>query len=95
MHGQGWLLTVGLGGLLTYYLNIDRGWSYLWVLFAALVVVMDFALRRTKWGRHLFAVGGNEEAARRSGIKVDRVYLSVFVLCSTLASLGGILALLN
>ena len=85
------LLTVGLGWL-TYYLDIDRGWSYLWLLFAALVVVMDFALRRTKWGRHLFAVGGNEEAARRSGIKVDRIYVSVFVLCSTLASLGGILA---
>jgi D-xylose transport system permease protein len=76
---------------LTYYLNIGRGWSYLWLFFAALVLVMDFALRRTRWGRHLFAVGGNVEAARRSGIKVDRVYLSAFVLCSTLAALGGIL----
>jgi len=83
-------LAVGLGWL-TYYLNIGRGWSYLWLFFAALVVVMDLALRRTRWGRHLFAVGGNEEAARRSGIKVDRVYLSAFVLCSTLAALGGIL----
>ena len=76
-------LAAGLG-YLTYYLNIDRGWGYLWVFFAILVVVMDFALRRTTWGRHLFAVGGNEEASRRSGIKVDRVYLSAFVLCSTL-----------
>ena len=83
-------LAIGLG-YLTYYLNIGRGWSYLWLFFAALVVVMDLALRRTQWGRHLFAVGGNEEAARRSGIKVGRVYLSAFVLCSTLAALGGIL----
>ena len=53
---------------------------------------MDFALRKTTWGRHVFAVGGNEEAARRAGIKVSRVYTSVFVLCSTLASIGGLLA---
>lgn len=84
-----------LGGLLwlTYYLqqNGARGWGYLWLTFVALVVVMDLALRKTTWGRHVFAVGGNEEAARRSGIKVTRIYLSVFVLCSTLAALGGML----
>jgi D-xylose transport system permease protein len=85
------LLLAGLL-LLTYWINQDRGWSYLWLLFVALVVVMDLALRKTGWGRHLFAVGGNEEAARRSGIKVDRVYVSVFVLCSSLAALGGVLA---
>ncbi len=77
---------------LTYYLGQDRGWGYLWLFFVAAVVVMDLALRKTTWGRHLFAVGGNEEAARRSGIKVGRVYLSVFVLCSVLASIGGLLA---
>jgi D-xylose transport system permease protein len=54
-------------------------------------VVMDFALRRTRWGRHVFATGGNEEAARRSGIKVTRVYVSVFALTSSFAALGGIL----
>jgi len=89
------LKTVALGGglaWLTYYLGIARGWGYLPVLFAALVVIMDFLLRRTRWGRHLFAVGGNEEAARRSGIKVGLIYASAFVLCSTFAALGGILA---
>lgn len=90
------LIKAGLlvGGLaaLTYYVNIDRGWSYLWVFFGFLVVVMDLALRRTTWGRHVFAVGGNEEAARRSGIKVGRVYFSVFALCSMLAAVGGLLA---
>ena len=83
-----------LAGLLivTWWIDKDRGWSYLWLLFVLLVVLMDLALRRTRWGRHLFAVGGNEEASRRSGIKVNRVYVSVFVLCSTLAALGGLLA---
>jgi D-xylose transport system permease protein len=87
--------TVALGaglGFLTYYINIDRGWSYLWLFFVLLVVLMDFALRRTRWGRHLFAVGGNVEAARRSGIAVNRVYFSVFALCSMLAAVGGLLA---
>ncbi len=40
----------------------------------------------------MFAVGGNKEAARRSGINVRRIYMSAFVLCSTLAALGGILS---
>lgn len=84
------LLVGGLAAL-TYYVNIDRGWSYLWLFFVLLVVVMDLALRRTTWGRHVFAVGGNEEAARRSGIKVNRVYFSVFALCSLLAAVGGLL----
>lgn len=88
---KGAAMLVGLG-FLTYYVNIDRGWSYLWLFFVLMVVLMDFALRRTRWGRHVFAVGGNEEAARRSGIKVNRVYFSVFALCSTLAAVGGLLA---
>ncbi len=79
-------------GFLTYYVNIDRGWSYLWLFFVLMVVVMDLALRKTRWGRHVFAVGGNVEAARRSGIKVNRVYVSVFALTSTFAALGGLLA---
>jgi D-xylose transport system permease protein len=83
------LMAGGLG-FLTYYVNIDRGFSYLWWLFFGMVVVVDFALRRTVWGRHVFAVGGNVEAARRSGIKVDRVFMSVFVLTSTLAAVGGL-----
>jgi D-xylose transport system permease protein len=85
------LLAAGLL-FLTYYLGLDRGWGVLWLFFAGLVVVMDLLLRKSTWGRHLFAVGGNEEAARRSGIKVGRIYLSVFVLCSVFAAVGGLLA---
>jgi ABC-type xylose transport system permease subunit len=73
-------------------LNRDRGVSVMFLFFIALVVIMDLALRRTSWGRSVFAVGGNVEAARRAGINVKAIYLSVFALCSTFAAVGGILA---
>ncbi len=76
----------------TWFLNKDRGVGYLFLLFAVLVVVFDMLLRKTRWGRAVFAIGGNVEAARRAGIAVNRVYVSVFLLTSTLAALGGILA---
>ena len=73
-------------------LNRDRGVSYMFLTFLLLVVVMDLAIRRTTWGRSVLAIGGNVEAARRAGINVKRIYLSVFTLCSTFAALGGIFA---
>jgi D-xylose transport system permease protein len=54
-------------------------------------VLWTFVLTRTRYGRHVYAVGGNEEAARRAGIAVDRVRISVFVLCSLMAAVGGIM----
>jgi D-xylose transport system permease protein len=74
------------------YLSTDRGVGVTFLLFVLLVVAVDVALRRTRWGRSVFAVGGGVEAARRAGIAVNRVYLSVFVLCGMLAALGGLLA---
>ena len=74
------------------YLNQGRGIPWMFGLFVALVVAMNYALTRTKWGRSMFAVGGNSEAARRSGINVNRIRLSAFMLCSTLAALGGVLS---
>jgi D-xylose transport system permease protein len=74
------------------YLNKDRGIPWMFGLFAGLVVLMNYALTRTSWGRSMTAVGGNREAARRSGINVRRIYWSAFVLCSSFAALGGILA---
>jgi D-xylose transport system permease protein len=56
------------------------------------IVVFDYITRRTKFGRYIFAVGGNPEAARRAGINVDRMRIAVFTLSSTLAACGGILA---
>ena len=75
-----------------YYLNLDRGIGWMPLLWVLTIVVMDLLLRRTTWGRHVFAVGGNEEAARRAGIAVERVYISVFALCSAFAAVGGVLA---
>jgi len=79
-------------GVPTWYLNQTRGVGAMFLLFLILVVVMNFFLTRTRWGRSVYAVGGNVEAARRSGINVTRIYVTVFVLCSTFAALGGILA---
>jgi len=75
-----------------HYLNLGRGIPWMFGLFVALVVIMQYALTRTKWGRAMFAVGGNREAARRSGINVNRIRISAFMLCSMLAALGGTLA---
>lgn len=75
-----------------YYLNLGRGVPWMFGLFVAIAVILNYALTRTKWGRSMFAVGGNREAARRAGINVRRIYLSAFVLCSTLATIGGILS---
>ncbi len=54
-------------------------------------VVLGFALRHTGWGRHLFAIGGNEQAAVRTGVRVARVKVGAYVLCSLSAGLTGIL----
>lgn len=85
------MLTVALE-LAVFYLNLGRGVPWMFGLFVALAVMLNYALTRTQWGRSMFAVGGNKEAARRSGINVRRIYMSAFVLCSTLAALGGVLS---
>ena len=56
------------------------------------LIIWSFVLGRTRYGRHVYATGGNTEAARRAGITVDRIRISVFVICSFMASIGGILA---
>ncbi|MEV0346699.1 sugar ABC transporter permease [Nonomuraea sp. NPDC050680] len=75
-----------------YYLGQTRGVGWMFIFFVALVLIMHYMLSRTKWGRAVYAVGGNVEAARRAGINVKAVYTSVFVLCSSFAAVGGILA---
>ncbi|GAA4688522.1 sugar ABC transporter permease [Phytohabitans rumicis] len=61
-------------------------------IIAALLIIWTFVLQRTAYGRHLYAVGGNREAARRAGIPVDRIRISAFVICSSMAAVGGIVA---
>lgn len=74
-----------------WYLNTARGVGWMFVFFVALVLAVNHLLVRTAWGRSVYAVGGNREAARRAGIDVNRVYVSVFALTSTLAAVGGLL----
>jgi D-xylose transport system permease protein len=73
-------------------LNSDRGVPLTLVIFGGLVLAVDLVLRRTVFGRRIYAVGGNAEAARRAGINVTWVRIAAFIGCSALATVGGILA---
>ena len=73
-------------------LNLDRGLPLSVVFLIGLIVVMDYVVRRTRFGRMVFAIGGNTEAARRAGFNVPLVRVAVFVIASTCAAWGGILA---
>lgn len=79
-------------GVTVLVLNSDRGVPLTLVIFGGLVVAVDLVLRRTVFGRRLYAVGGNAEAARRAGLNVDRIRIAAFVGCSMLAAIGGMLA---
>lgn len=94
-----------LGALLTatvFLLNLERsanpqiisltGVPVVVVILGALFAVWTFVLHRTRFGRHLYAVGGNREAAVRAGVNVDRVRIAAFVICSGMAAIGGIVA---
>ncbi|MBL1067694.1 sugar ABC transporter permease [Streptomyces sp. 7-21] len=89
------LRTGALAALLSVivaYLGQGRGIGYPVVLFVTLVVVTDVLLRRTRWGRSVRAVGGDRRSALLVGVPVRRTTVSCFVACSTLATLGGVLA---
>jgi D-xylose transport system permease protein len=100
-----WLLkVVGIAillGVCTYYLSIERsrnaaissikGIPIVIPVVLVLLVLFTVLLNRTVFGRHVYAVGGNAEAARRAGINVARIKLLCFVLCSTIAAIAGVL----
>jgi D-xylose transport system permease protein len=73
-------------------MNGYRGLPLALLIFGGLVVIFDLVLRRTLYGRYVFAVGGNPEAARRAGINVSMIRITVFMLCSTMAAAGGVMA---
>ncbi len=92
------LVVLGLGS--TYVLNRQRGnppnssikgMPIVVPVLLAILVAGTFVLNRTVFGRHLYAVGGNAEAARRSGINVRRVRTIAFMICSGLAGVAGML----
>jgi D-xylose transport system permease protein len=95
---------VALGVILlfvTYILNQNRsvnpnfpitGVPWVLPIVGVLLILWTFVLGRTTFGRHVYAVGGNAEAARRAGINVDRIRIAVFIICSTMAAVSGIVA---
>jgi D-xylose transport system permease protein len=88
-------------GISTYLLNQERsrnpqltsikGIPYVVIVILVLLVGLTFLLMRTGFGRHVYAVGGNAEAARRAGISVSGIKITCFIICSTLAAVAGIL----
>ncbi|AOS62488.1 sugar ABC transporter permease [Actinoalloteichus hymeniacidonis] len=89
-----------LGAAATALLTVNRsnsdtieiqGVPYVVPIVLALLVLGTFVLDRTRYGRHLYAIGGNREAARRAGIDVAKLRMSVFVVCSTVAAVGAII----
>lgn len=67
------------------------GFPVMILIMLAVFLVVWFVLNKTKYGRYVYAIGGNEEAAYASGVKVDRVKMSVYVICSGLAGLAGVM----
>jgi D-xylose transport system permease protein len=88
-------------GIATYYLNLERsrntavtsikGVPIVIPVVIALLLIFTMLLTKTLFGRHVYAVGGNAEAARRAGINVARIRLLCFVICSTIAAIAGVL----
>jgi D-xylose transport system permease protein len=95
----GLALITGIG---VYVLNLERsrnpavvslkGVPWVVPIILVLLVILTFVLMRTAYGRHVYAVGGNAEAARRAGIAVPNIRTSVFMIGSTMAAIGGIIA---
>jgi D-xylose transport system permease protein len=75
-----------------WVLNDDRGVPLAALILVGFCLLFFYITTRTTFGRHIFAVGGNAEAARRAGIGVNRVRVIVFMIASSMAAIGGIMA---
>jgi D-xylose transport system permease protein len=91
--GEIWART-GLLAVVTfatvYVLGRFEGLPLALLIFLAVIIASDLFLRRTPYGRQILALGGGVEAARRAGVYVARVRISVFMVSGTLAALGGL-----
>ena len=74
-----------------WYANKDRGVPKVALILGILLAFWSFIATRTRFGRHVYAVGGSAEAARRAGINVDRVRIAVFMISGFMAGAGGIM----
>jgi D-xylose transport system permease protein len=87
----GKLIAIPVITLLTVFVcNKDRGVPFALLLVVVMLVVLTFLAKKTTFGRHVYAVGGNAEAARRAGINVPRIRIIVFMISGFMAGLGGI-----
>jgi D-xylose transport system permease protein len=92
---------LGITGLAVFALNVERsnnpdlvslkGIPYVVPVILLILVLGTFVLGRTAFGRHIYAVGGNAEAARRAGINVKRVRIAAFMICSGLSAIAGMI----
>ena len=73
-----------------WILNKDRGVPFALLLVVGALLVLSYIAKRTTFGRHIYAVGGNAEAARRAGINVPRIRILVFMISGLMSGLGGI-----
>ena len=88
----GKLIAIPAITLLTVHIsNKDRGVPFALVLVVVMLLVLTFLAKKTTFGRHVYAVGGNAEAARRAGIVVPRIRILVFMISGFMAGLGGII----
>jgi D-xylose transport system permease protein len=89
-------LRIGLVAAITIVvvaiLNSDRGVPLAVLILLAFVAGMEYLAKRTRFGRHVYAVGGNAEAARRAGIRINGVRVVVFAISGSMAAIGGIMA---
>lgn len=84
-------LVVVASAIVVGVLNNYRGVPVIGFILILFVIGFAFLTQSTKFGRHVYALGGNAEATRRAGINVRRIRIAVFTLCSTLGAIGGIL----
>ena len=75
--------------------RMDRILPYPVVITAVVVIIAMFVLRRTQFGRHTYAIGGNVEAALRAGIPVDRRIIQIYMLSAMTAGIGGFVSTLR
>ncbi|RME76740.1 MAG: ABC transporter permease [Chloroflexi bacterium] len=80
-----------LSGIVVYVANQDRGVPFVGVILLVFLAGLSFLATRTPFGRYVYAVGGNKEAARRAGIPVERIRVIVFMISSVMAGFGGII----
>ena len=83
------LVAVGAFGIVAIC-NHDRGVPFAALLIVVMLIFWTFIAQRTTFGRHVYAVGGNAEAARRAGINVARIRIIVFLISGLMAAMGGI-----